>query len=102
MVSGDVEEYWNTPVSWIIPGINSSCNIQIDFFFVKKLIQNLAGRADLTMYVVHICKSRIAHMMVNADGLFRRSEIIRRYCQTVRSAYITGYKKIILSGSPAS
>ena len=37
-------------------------------------------------------------MMVNADGLFRRSKIISRHCQTVRSAYITGHKKIILSG----
>ena len=83
-------EMWrNTGIhlSWIIPGRNSSCNIQIDFFSLLRSLYRTSLAELISPCTWFTSANRIAHMMVNADG-FRRSEIIRRYCQTVRAAYI--------------
>ena len=56
--------------------IDGSCNVQVDLLFVQKAVQYLTCGADLALYMIGICKARIADMMVNAHSLFGSVKIL--------------------------
>ena len=46
--------------------INSRCNRKIHFIRIQNSIQYFTAGANLSTDMIHICKSRIAHMMIDA------------------------------------
>ena len=74
--------------------INSRCNRKIHFIRIQNSIQYFTAGANLSTDMIHICKSRIAHMMIDAYCFLCMLKQIVSKCQTVSGTYITGNKKI--------
>ena len=76
--------------------INRNRNGTVDLICIQKSVKNFTCGTDVAPYMIDICKSLIAYMMVNACGLFCRVKILSGNSKTIQCADITGDKKIIL------
>ena len=67
------------------------------FVRIQESVEDFAAGADFSADIVDIRKSRIAHMMIDADGFCRMVKSISRNCQAVTRADIAGNEQIKFS-----
>ena len=74
--------------------VDCGCDRKCHLLRIEDSVQHLTTGTDISLNMVDIRKSLIAHMMVDADSLLSFFKKVTRKCQTVSGTDIAGNKEV--------